>query len=59
LHLFKRAQELLLLAKQGTKGIAQAMLPYMPDGLTEPELEKEILNAKPGRASHFSQSTST
>ena len=47
-HAVPTAKELVRMAAQGTKGLAREMLPYMPDGLTAPELLKAIAGAKDG-----------
>ena len=47
-HAVQTAKELVRMAAQGTKGLVREMLPYMPDGLTAPELLKAIAGANDG-----------
>ena len=47
-HAVQTAQELVAMATQGVKGIAQSMLPFMPDGLQQRELEAAIMSATDG-----------
>jgi hypothetical protein len=47
-HAVQTAQELVAMATQGVKGIAQSMLPFMPHGLLQPELEAAISSATDG-----------
>ena len=47
-HAVQTAQELVAMATQGIKGIAQSMLPFMPEGLDQPELEEAIASATDG-----------
>eukprot|EP00966_Prymnesium_polylepis_P333777 7389196-Prymnesium_polylepis.2 len=42
------AKALQKLGRQGVKGYAQSMLPFMPQGLTQSKLETAILDAKAG-----------
>ena len=47
-HAVQTAKELVRMAVQGSKGLATAMLPYMPDCLTAPELLAAIAGATDG-----------
>ena len=53
----RTAQELMAMATQGDTGIAQAMLPFMPEGLTAPVLRGTIKHATDGPCVAFQPET--
>ena len=58
-HAVRTVQELLAMATQSATGIAQAILPFMPEGLTPPVLRDANEHATDGPCVAFKRTSSS